>query len=422
MTMKQHNSILAILVIFLSTSFTMLQGQDEGFIYGKITTIDGKNFQGPLRWGKEEVYWTDLFNASKEENDNLNYLSREEERSLNKQYEKSYRNWGGRWSRWFGNGWVYIYHENKHQHQFVCQFGEIKTIKPTGSEKAEITLKNGNRIEVDGDGYNDLAARVKIVDPEIGEIEISWSRIEIVEFMNTPSKLIDKFGEPLYGTVVTHGGSFTGFVQWDHDERVSSDKLDGDVEDGNVSIQFSNIRSIERNGSRGSYVELNSGRKMKLRGSNDVNSQNKGIVVTSEKLGRIDVPWKEFKMVTFQKPSEKQKSYDSFKSQNELTGVVKTTDGKSLTGKLIFDLDESFDFEVLQGKDDNIEYIIPFRTVSKIIPKNYDNSNVILKNGKKLTLGDAQDVSDKNSGVLVFENKNKPTYISWNRIEEISFN
>ena len=36
--------------------------QDQGFMYGRVTTIDGKSYEGALRWGKEEAYWTDMFN------------------------------------------------------------------------------------------------------------------------------------------------------------------------------------------------------------------------------------------------------------------------------------------------------------------------------------------------------------------------
>jgi hypothetical protein len=407
-------------------SFTTLQGQDSGFIYGKVTTIDGKSFTGPIRWGKEEVYWTDMFNASKEENNNLDYLSREDKRSLDEHYDNSHNEWGNRWESrlesWFDNNWTHYDKDNRHDHQFACQFGEMKKLTPTGRERAEITLKNGNRIEIDGSGYNDIGTKIKIMDPELGEVDLSWSRIDEIEFMNTPEVIEDKFGEPLYGTVRTYGGSFTGYIQWDHDERISTDKLDGDTDDSDLSIQFGKIESIERNGSRSSYVVLKSGRKMTLRGTNDVNSENKGIIVTSEKFGRIDIPWEEFKMVTFQKPTDAPKSYGSFGAQNELTGVVKTMDGESLKGKLIFDLDESYDFEILQGKSDDIEYILPFRSVSKISPKNYDNSNVTLKNGETIVLGDGQDVSEKNSGILVFTGKDNPTYVSWNRIKEVSFN
>ena len=42
-------------------------------------------------------------------------------------------------------------------------------------------------------------------------------------------------------------------------------------------------------------------------------------------------------------------------------------------------------------------------------------------NGEKLVLGEGQDVSDKNYGVLVFEDERNPEYIQWSDIEEIKF-
>ncbi len=78
--------------------------------------------------------------------------------------------------------------------------------------------------------------------------------------------------------------------------------------------------------------------------------------------------------------------------------------------------------EILQGNDDDIEYIIPFRQIKSITPKNYDYSTVKLKNGQSLTLGEAQDVSDKNSGILVFEGSKDPVYIPWEKVETVTFN
>lgn len=417
--MKRQITTLAVAILFFLCAGNT-QAQDEGFLYGKVTTIDGKSFAGALRWGKEEAYWTDMFNASKERNNNLNYLSREEMDALEEHYRRRNGN-SYRWGDFFSVSWSSDDRDdNRHQHQFVCQFGEIKTIRPTGRQRAEITLQNGQRFDVDGEGYNDVASDVKVVDAEIGEIKLEWSRIETVEFSETPSKIADKFGEPLYGTVETYAGSFTGFIQWDHDERVSTDKLDGDSEDGDVSIEFGKLKSIERDGFR-SRVVLNSGREMDLRGSNDVNSENRGIIVTNDKIGRVDIPWREFKKVTFSNVAEKPKAYSSFKMQKELSASVKTTNGETLAGKIIFDLDEEYDYEVLQGEDEDIEYIIPFKYISKIVPRNYDNSDITLKNGTKIMLGEGQDVSDMNTGVLVFKDKNKPIYIMWKDIEEISF-
>ena len=48
------------------------------------------------------------------------------------------------------------------------------------------------------------------------------------------------------GTVHTDDGSFRGYIQWDQDECLSSDELDGENRDGEVSLRMGEIRSIER--------------------------------------------------------------------------------------------------------------------------------------------------------------------------------
>src|SRR5689334_5075711 len=43
----------------------------QGFLYGRITTVDGASYEGRLRWGKDsqqEAFWGDYFNGSMHEN------------------------------------------------------------------------------------------------------------------------------------------------------------------------------------------------------------------------------------------------------------------------------------------------------------------------------------------------------------------
>lgn len=410
-----HN-LLKSYVFVLAIQLTLLpqhaQAQDEGFIYGKITTDDGDAFIGAIRWGKEEVYWTDMFNASKTENRNIDYLSREERDQLRRR-----GNWDSRVSTWVNNNWND--YDRSFIHQFSVQFGNIKSMDIYRSDEVEIELRDGTKVEVDGSGYNDIGTKIKVLDSEIGEIELRWSRIEKIEFMATPSRLDEKFGEPLYGTVESDIGSFTGFVQWDHDERVSTDKLDGDTYDGDVSIDFGKVTSIANDGSRSDIV-LNSGRELTLRGSNDVNYENRGIIVTVDGVGRVDIPWKDFDKVTFEKAKNSGKSYDDFKNPKPLVGEVVTTNG-TLRGEIVFDLDEALDIEVLHGKDDRSEYVIPFQNIKRIVPRGYQRAEIELRNGTKLMLEESQDVSEDNTGLLVYESKN-PLYIPWEDVEEIIFN
>src|SRR6185295_20158375 len=42
---------------------------DPGFLYGRVTTVDGAAYEGRLRFGdNEEAYWGDYFNGAKAEN------------------------------------------------------------------------------------------------------------------------------------------------------------------------------------------------------------------------------------------------------------------------------------------------------------------------------------------------------------------
>jgi hypothetical protein len=46
---------------------------------------------------------------------------------------------------------------------------------------------------------------------------------------------------------------------------------------------------------------------------------------------------------------------------------------------------------------------------------------VTLKNGDAILVGEGQDVSDSNDGILVFTQNSEPKYISWDDLKEIEF-
>ena len=73
-----------------------------------------------------------------------------------------------------------------------------------------------------------------------------------VEFMEGPETLRSKYGEPIYGKInAGRKGQFTGYVQWDMQERFMTDILDGKDRNGDRKIPFRSIAKIQkgRNGS-----------------------------------------------------------------------------------------------------------------------------------------------------------------------------
>jgi hypothetical protein len=321
--------------------------------------------------------------------------------------------WTKKWMSWSGSHYESV-------HMWICQFGDLKSIEVTGRSKLDITLKDGSKIKL-GDGSNDVGATVKVLDSDLGIVELNWNRIERIEFMKTPNKLENVFGERLYGTVETRNGIFTGIVQWDHDERVSTDELDGETEDGDFSIKFGKIKSIENKGNE-SLVSLLSGRELTLDGTNDVDDGNRGIIVTVEDLGRVDIPWEEFIKVSFNHDKKYSgPGYDDFPAPQKLMGTITTDDGRIFTGEIAYDLDETLDIEIIQGNDDEIEYLIPLRNIKKISPKSFDFATVTLRNGKSVLIGEGQDVSDRNDGMLIFNQDSDPVHVSWDDLRDVEF-
>ena len=217
-------------------------------------------------------------------------------------------------------------------------------------------------------------------------------------------------------------GEFQGIVQWDHDERVGSQELDGDVDDSDVSIEFGNIVSItkEKDGSR---VITKDGTNLYMVGSNDVNDENRGIYVDDPRYGRVDITWELFISVEFlTEPQQALVSYADFAKVGRLHGTVVLQDGTSTSGSLIYDVDESTSAEMISGRTEaGLRYMIPLRLVSSITRSSEKSARVKLTSGVEITLQGDRDINDQNNGIIVDMENDKPKYIDWKLVKSVSF-
>ncbi|OEK07103.1 hypothetical protein [Roseivirga misakiensis] len=397
--------------------------QKNSFIYGKVTTISGDVYTGPIRWGsknaqKAEVFWVEVFNGTKTSNDLLKYLSKSEIEELS-QGEES----GGSWLN-IDLGVLSIWADKftDTPHEFKARFGDLKSIEPVKRDRAMVTFKNGTSMEIKAGNSEDIGGSIGVYDFELGEVMLSWGRVEKVEFMASPKTQEEGFGKPIYGVVnAGRKGTFKGQIEWDSDERFLEEVLDGKDRDGDKKVPFRSIQKIvkQRNGVD---LTLKSGRSLYLTGSNDVNNENRGIVVNDPDVGQVKIAWRDFIELNISDDESLRMSYDDFLPSRGLNAKVITIQGDEYDGLIAFDLDEAYEFELLDANDDEAEFQIVFRNIKSIIPKNYNYSMVELKNGERLLLGDHRDVSENNAGVLVFPSKNaEPIYIKWSKIDEIIF-
>lgn len=395
--------------LFLATCLAALPADakdPQGVLYGKITTRSGSTYEGRLRWGKEEAFWGDHFNSAKE---NRPYVDKAPRRERQREPIKIF-------GITIGLSWDEV-HDGR---TLVARFGDIHKIRVRGDDEAVLVMKNGTEIEVDG-GSNDLGGKVRVWDREIGEIDVRWDRIDEIELLPTPSD-VTLAEHRLFGTVKSKAGEFRGFIQWDQDECLSSDKLDGDSRDGEMSIEMGTIRAIERYGYNRSKVVLASGREVVLEDSNDVDSDNRGIFVDDDRYGRVLVEWDAFERLDLSDPETNGPAYGDFLPAKVLSGKVTGEDGQTYEGTIVYDLDESETWEILEGDHHDVRYHIPFGKIASIAPASHDSSRVVLINGEELELEDSADVGEAHDGVLILgAREGEPVYLAWNKVRRIDF-
>ena len=240
-------------------------------LYGTLEDVQGNRFTGYVSWDLDEIMESDVLDGEERE--------------------------GGR---------------NRE-----IRFGEITSI-----ERIEITRRGGlaRVVLVDGDeldltGDRDVDRRNRgnqISDPGLGFVEVEWEEFRILRFHEADEVVgYDAFdgGHPLVGTVVTQSGEeIDGLIRWDADEESSWESLNGRADDVIFAIEFGMVSRITRGEVFGATVTLLDGRTFELDDSNDVNWDNKGILITPEvpnSGGASDgsvwrlVTWDQFKEVRF---------------------------------------------------------------------------------------------------------------------------
>jgi hypothetical protein len=136
------------------------------------------------------------------------------------------------------------------------------------------------------------------------------------------------------------------------------------------------------------------------------------------------VSWGAFERVDFS-PGGAGPAYRDFPAGRSLTGTVITRSGRRLTGRLIYDLDESETTETLDAPSRGVDYTIPFGIIAAMIVNSGDSDSqatVMLRSGEELRLDRAGDLGEENAGLLVFfAGSQRSEYVPWSDVGRIDF-
>lgn len=385
-------------------------------IYGKITTTDGDQYQGLIRWDRNEVSWVDQLNGTKE-------VSRREMKKITRDREKRESRRSTK-VRIFGfevgdNGWDWS--EGNFSAETSIRFGHIKKMLPGRDDELTLILKSGDTVEMTG-GSTDFGSGMReliIEDEREGETELTWEDIEEVELLPTPANAKSELGERMYGTLTTRRGEeFTGFVAWDADECLSSDVIDGEDKGKSRKIKMSRIASIERYSSSGAEITLASGETIVLKGTNDVDNSNRGIAIEDPALGEVVVEWNEFDKLTFT-PAPGTPRYEDFAGGKVLSGTVQTEEGEIYTGDIRWDADEAYTWEMLNGETRDVKFRIEFGMIKSITRDSFRESQVTLWDGRTFDLRGSNDVDESNKGIIISQPGKKDIFVDWENFKSL---
>ncbi|WP_316810000.1 hypothetical protein [Pedobacter heparinus] len=398
------------LLIFIAAE---ARAQHEGFIYGEIKLKNKQIYTGQIRWSGGQMLWTDILLVAKQVNPNLRYLSEYQLKNLSKDGVEPVIDWK------FMNLWKDKYPERKSE--ILSRFGDIALIHVTGLKEAQLYYKSGAkiRVTVDEQESRHLGKDIVVYNNELVNT-IKWSAISTIRFFAGPSRLNHLKGNPLYGTVMTTKGAFSGFIQWDKMKYLDNQYLEGML-NGEKRMQyvFADIAAMERF-NKGATVSLKSGKEVYLTDDRDVSAANGGIVVMHPQWGRVIVSWKAFRSLQLERVPDNI-GYDAYASPKKIYATVSTRDKKIYKGNCVFDMDEEWNCDLMEGNKDGMYYQLPFKYISKMSPMGQSYSNVTLNDGRELILGHHNDVTAKNWGILVWQANSENKYIPWNMITEISF-
>lgn len=399
------------LILLVLASFAGVGAQvDPSRMYGRVVTRDGTVHEGFLRWDGNEAGWFDILSVEKP----IPARNRRDAERLGwepRARERRFEIFG------IGISWDEEGAGIGGSAQSGVRFGHISSLEPTGSG-ARLVLKSGEELELRRGG--DLGASVDgilVEDPRGEQVELEWDDVASVDFIGGP-EVASGWGERLYGTVRTRDGvELTGFIAWDMDELFATDVLDGEADGEDLEIPFGRIRAISPSGSDAARVVLDDGTTRVLEGSNDVNDENRDILVADPAFGEARVEWEELESVEFTTAAVRP-DFGAFDGGHRIRGTVYARGGETHTGLIRWDNDEEFTWELLDGRlPGGVDLDVEFGAIRLIERTGPEGVRITLVDGRTFDLGESNDVDDGNKGIYVERSDGALVLIPWDRFE-----
>ena len=434
-------SLLVRVAALLLLLASPVQAQHADRIWGRVFTRDGGSHEGfiHLRGSRGGASWTDFLRVSKV-NPDQNYLDWREATAFGRPHLrtvelKGYRiTWKEKhpaWSRTARSG---------------IRFGHLAELAIDEEEKVRVVTRSHRGVgfeageEMSGDSVGEMSfvsarnLRGVVIDSGGSPIDVDGQDVVRIEFGPAPVRRVPATPR-LYGTAEDRQGrTFTGFVTWNGDKVLESDRLEGLYEPGSPlfsgfgrtyrRIGFSEIRSMEPT-QCGANVTLESGTLLEL-----CSEDPPPVQITDPELGVVEVEWDALRILRLES-SPGTPGYDAFDGGHPLLGTVVTAEGEEIEGRIRWDADEEWSWELLDGRSQGVAFSFEFANVVRIERDESRGAHVTLLDGRSFHLTRGNDVTEDNKGIFIFsvaadgaagrQPAGEWSYVAWEDFREARF-
>jgi hypothetical protein len=405
----------AVIVLMLSRFAGLAPGGDE--LYGRVTTVDGEVVEGFVRWDRNEAAGADFLDGRKE----IPAEHIREAERLDPEFAAAQREARSLVAFGMRITWDEDDQDDPRTVDAAIRFAHVASIVAVDRRTALVELSSGETVELTS-ASSDLGRGLRevVVTPRTGEARsFRWRDLDRVDFLPVPDGLEPPGGRRLHGTVTTWNDlEITGSIAWDLDEILTTDILDGRQEGEDYEIEFADIVEIEPEGRRSARVLLRSGETLELRGTNDVNRDNRGVEVSDLAFGRAVVPWEDLRLVRFH-VAEGDPPAPDFSPGAPLVGTVYALDGRVVEGHVRWGNVQAQLWESLRGWIGDTRLTVELGSVTEIRKVDEDRLEVSLLDGRVLELDEVGDPDARHPGIFVTPEGRATRLVRWQDFERL---
>ena len=444
MPLLSSRGLLAVCILLVPLP---VRAQHEHRIWGRVFTREGDVHEGFIHVtaSRSSGSWADVLLASKE---------------IPEEY---YRDWldaargGERYTRvlelkGYRISWVEEHPAFVGGSRSGVRFGHLASLTFNDEARSSATIRPrrdaglvpGDTVTRQAGGNVDIESAWRRADVRVdsgeGSVEVPGNAIRMIEFGPAPDGRAPA-SRRLYGTVEDRNGrSFTGFLTWNRRMVLDSHVLGGFWEDVpelanpwssdeyERSFRFSEIRSMERTPCF-AKVTLKSDSVVELC-DEPMEPDPRPVQISDPALGLVEVEWDAVRILRFE-PAPPTPGYDAFDGGRPLYGTIVTREGEEIEGRIRWDADEEWSWELLQGTSRNVDFSIEFGNVAHVERDDAEGAHVTLRDGRSFHLTGNNDVDRDNRGIFIFPTPGDAAatgqtapewrYVAWEDFREARF-